>query len=948
MLNPLLTTKLAIPPVRPNVVSRDRLLYKLDEGYQTGSRLFLICAPAGYGKTTLAARWAVHLGTRPESQGVPDRPQIAWVTLDEKDNDPLLFCSYLAAALRAIDPDLGRSAAGLLEVPLPSGAGLSFDAVGMSLVNDLAAWAGCLLLVLDDYQQIESRPLHQLVSFLVEHLPRNAAILIAARSDPPLPLPRLRARNLLTEIRPGELRFSEEEAAEFLTRAMGLTGLTAENIANLASRTEGWAAGLQLAALSLRGRADVPAFIAEFNGTNRFIFDYLAEEILSHQPPEVQEFLLQTSFLERFNAELCEAVIGNREPRTELRNSEESSRFPLLGFRFSSSRSILDYLESSNLFIIPLDPDRTWYRYHRLFAEFLRSRFKQVTSASTWTGPQVRDLADRASHWFEEHGLLVEAIELALQSQDLERSARLIASGAYRTLMMPGQGRMVLGWLRGLPDRLVRDSPRLSLARAWALLTSGELDEAESTLDQIPPGKLGEEGPGLAGEEAAARALVAVLKGNIQTSIQFSRRALDLLPEAETFLRALIALDLGLAYDNLADIPAAIQSFQQAYTISQALDSPMLAMTALSQLGDMKVLQGKLRDAAGYYRQAIQASTRPGGQLPFAGIAYVRLGRIQYEMNDLKSAADYLEMGIELGRRWESADILVACDTYLALVRAAEGDEKKARGLLRRADLAMEKKMVSSASITVARAVEAQILVSLGEVSGTARWVGEAQGHGLDQPAYLRDIEGAALARVYLAQKSPKLATQILESLIPEAEQAGRSHHLIELLALSALGHAELGQSELAKAALRKALSLAAPEGYQRVFLDEGEGMRLLIKKTSPGKDRFLLAYIDGLLSAFIGPTVESQSTLAGQPGQAISHQGSAISPIENLIEPVSEREIDVLRLIAQGLSNQEIAGHLYVAVSTVKTHINNIYGKLGVKTRIQAVEKARRMKLIS
>jgi LuxR family maltose regulon positive regulatory protein len=907
----LLVTKLYIPPASHNLVSRTRLTARLNDGLRR--TLTLVSAPAGFGKTTLLSEWTHTLtSVFPLSSGEM-RTRVAWVSLDSGDNDPARFWAYFIAALETLQSGIGESAMDLLQSsPTPP-----VEMFLTSLINAVAAIPQDFALVLDDYHVIESQAVHDAVAFLLDHLPPAMHLIIASRVDPPLPLPRLRARGQLVELRAADLRFTPDEAAAFLNQAMSLN-LTSEHIATLESRTEGWVAGLQLAALSMRGREDISGFLAAFAGSQHYILDYLVEEVLQRQPAGIQTFLLQTSILDRMTGPLCDAVLDETSP--------------------TSGQETLDYLEHANLFIIPLDDRRQWYRYHHLFGEFLRSRLKQIQPE------QLAGLHRRAAEWYEQgvaslgdKGLAIDAIRHALAAEDFERAARLIEQHA-REALMRGETSTLQGWLRALPESLVRARPYLGMARAWGLVVAGQLDTAEPYVQEAirlaAPADVK-----IQGEAAALSAFIATLRGDVPRAIEFARQALERLPADDLFLRGMAALDLGMAYDISEDIAAASQAYTEAWAIGQAAGNSLLSLMAMVQLADMKVQQGLLHAAGDIYQQAIRLASGPGKQLPFTGIAYASLGRLLYEWNDLDGAAQCLTTCIELGRHWESADIRLAGSVSLAQVRQAQGDAESAQELSREAEQAMRHgQVVSPPTIGVARAYQARLWLRQGAIEAAARWADEYRarpGDASGYPGYLRHIEGASWARVLMAQGQMESAAGLLESLLQAAERAGQTGYMIELMALQALVFQSIGDPARAAATLTQALRLAEPESYVRTFVDEGEPMRALIGRLEI-RDWRLKAYVQRLLASFDvlpSPTSKFQSP---------------ISSLQSLpTEPLSEREREVLRLIADGLSNREIADRLVVAVSTVKTHINNVYAKLGVRSRTQAAARARELGLL-
>jgi LuxR family maltose regulon positive regulatory protein len=680
----------------------------------------------------------------------------------------------------------------------------------------------------------------------------------------------------------------------------------------LEARTEGWVAGLQLAALSMRGRTDVAAFIAAFTGSNRYVLDYLAEEVLGRQPKEVQGFLLRTAILDRMTGALCDALTGRTDGQV-----------------------ILEILEQTNLFIIPLDQDRIWYRYHRLFAEFLRGQLRQLSPSSLdreaalieHISGEMPDLNRRASAWFEGHDLLAEAIKHALQAPDLERAACLIERAA-REVLMRGEASTLLSWLEALPQDVTRSRPRLCLAFAWALVMTSQNAAAEAYVG-ASLARGGEDEAEIHGEAATIRTFIAMLGGDVSGTIELARQALEYLPADDLFLRGLVALNLGLAYDTCEDAPAARQAYAEVRRIGQAADNALLSLMTITQLADLDVLEGKLHQAADTYREGIQIATEPGHKMPIAGMVYAGMGQLLYEWNDLAAADHYLTSGVELGRQWQVSDFLATCAVFLAQVKAARGDVEATQDLLRQADEAMQRPMISPSTIKSAKAFRARLWVWQGNLEAAARWLADPPTPSGDMPGNLRQIQGATRVRVLLAQGKPALALETLNVLLQAAEATGQTGNVIEALALRALALDAQGQSSAAMKALRRTLALAGPEGYVRTFVDEGEPMAELLRQArARGVAR---EYVSRLLAAFRGTTAERSLV----PGSS--------SPLE----PLSPRELEVLQLLAAGLSNKEIAQTLVIAVGTVKQHLKSIYGKLEVHNRTEAANCARELDLL-
>jgi LuxR family maltose regulon positive regulatory protein len=914
MVAPLLTTKLYIPPPRPNLVLRPRLVERLDEGLRLGHRLTLISAPAGFGKTTLLSEWIHYKG-----EVTPPVP-VAWVSLDESDNDLTRYMTYFVAALQTIEADIGEGVLSAFQAPQPP----PIESVLTGLINEIAALQEQFVLVLDDYHVIEAEAIHDALTFLLDHLPPQMHLVIATRSDPPLPIARLRGRGQVTELRQTDLRFTLNEVAEFLNQVMDLE-LSAGDVAALASRTEGWIAGLQMVAVLMQGQEDIASFIQAFTGSSRYVLDYLVEEVLQHQPDSIQTFLLQTAILDRLTGPLCDAVTGQDEGQLTL-----------------------DSLERANLFIVPLDEEQRWYRYHHLFAELLRQRLHQ-------TYPDlVPTLHRRASEWYEQNGRMGEAIDHALSAEDFERAAHLIEQAAEPTLMR-SEFATFLSWVEALPNDVMRARPLLCVYHAGMLLLSGHpLEDVETRLQEAVEA---DTAGSVSGELAVFRALIATYQGEAHQSTELAQRALELLPEDRLFLRSLVAGFLGLNYFYNGEVVAATQALDEAARISQQAGNLMNAVLALCHLAELSMIQGQLYEAQAFYDRALKlAVDRQGRPRPIAGMALIGLGMLLREWNDLEAATRRLTEGIKLTRKWGEAGTIQG---YIALarIRQAQGDVGGAREAIQTAKQhAMQFDAMEMDDILVAMQ-EAQLWVVQGNLEAAVRWAKEhgivlSKIEGADRDAdsgvleeaggasscLLRALEHMTLARVYIAQDRPDTALKVLKPLLQTAETAGWTGFVIEILALQALALQGQGNTLQALTALERALSLAESEGYIRLFVDEGESMaRLLRKAASRG---IAPEHIGKLLAAFGSETKEQGARVEVSPQAFVARPSS-------LVEPLSERELEVLRLIAAGLSNREIAEKLFVAVSTVKTHINNIYRKLDVSKRTQAVARARELNLL-
>jgi LuxR family maltose regulon positive regulatory protein len=904
---PIIATKLHLPRPRPNGVTRPRLTERLEQGLTRP--LTLLSAPAGFGKTTLISNWKL----------IIDNCQMAWLSLDDDDNDPTRFWSYVIAALQTINAGLGTEAQTLLQSPQPP----SLKTIISALLNDLDALDTNVLLVLDDYHLIESQAIHDALLYLLDHLPQQLHIVIATRTDPPLPLPRLRVRDQLVEIRAADLRFTLEEAATFLNQVMGL-GLTPQDVATLEGHTEGWIAGLQLAALSMQGRNDVSSFVAAFAGSHRYVLDYLVEEVLRRQSESVQTFLIETSILDRLCGPLCDAVSGQ-----------------------SNSQAILVLLEQANLFTIPLDEERRWYRYHHLFAEFLRSRLE-------YTRPdRIPELHRRAAEWYEHNGLVAEAVPHALATQDWERAARLIEQTG-QSFLSRGETATLRRWLSALPAETISARPRLCIAQAWMLVINLEGTAAEAYLQQAER-SLGEnDRDELLIEIMALRSFATAFTGDFHRAADLARQALARSPQGSPFLRSMSALDLGIASMIDGNVAAACDALAQATLLAEQARHWLVAILARCQWAEQLIYLGQLSRAAETYQQALKFEFDER-LLPLLGMAYNGLGEVRRIQNRLDEAAQLLEKGIPLCLQWEE---IAAMDGYISLarIRQAQGDERAANEIMQQASRFARKSDSSIVDDLLVGTYQARLWIAQGRLDKAGQWAQQFAAHlrGQEQGALIYSITelmDLALVRVWLAQGQASQALDEIERQTQAAEQRGRMGAVIEWLALQALAHKALGNTDHAMATLERALLLAEPEGYVRVFVDESEPMRLLIARmlasddcrlliarNESGESKTLIAYMDKLLAAFPQTTPAPKSEIRNQ---------KHLHRTQVQVSEISERELEVLRLIAEGYSNQEIADKLVVALSTVKTHVNNLYSKLDVTNRVQAVSRAQELNLL-
>jgi LuxR family transcriptional regulator, maltose regulon positive regulatory protein len=904
----LLATKLHVPRILPGFVVRPRLLERLAEGIGRG--LVLVCTPAGFGKTTLLADWA-RGGQRP----------VAWLSLDDADNDPARFWRHVAAALDRVCPGVAGRVAALLGPPPPR----SFEGLVTSLVNELVGVAEEVVLVVDDYHLIQAPPVHRSLGFLLEHLPGSLRLVVATRADPPLPMARLRARGQLAELRERDLRFSPQEAAELLRVAVG-PDLPATAVAVLEDRTEGWAAGLQLAALSLRGRADIAAFVEGFSGSHRHVLDYLAEEVLDRQPQPLRTFLLETSVLDRLSGPLCEAVTGRRD-----------------------SQQLLERVERANLFLVPLDEVRGWWRYHHLFADLLRARLQQQQPE------RVVGLHRAAAAWCTQHGLVDEAVRHALAAGDAVWAARLIEQH-FDALLWPGEDATLRRWLQALPAELVRSRPRLCLAQAHGALLSGRLEAVEPLLADAEraladrgdqPEEPFEPSAGRAVSVlanvpagiAVARALLARLYGDAERTAEFGRRALTHLTDADRALRQFAEYSLAVA-DWLGG--RLVEAEQALTRLAAELPAGARYVAQLYHgLGQVQRGRGHLGAALRTYERALGTASQAGHPLPPAGIAHVDIAEVLYERGELDTALDHAIRGVALSRQLGWSRQLAAGLAILAWIRHAQGDRAAALEAIREA----ERVQPSPAMVGLLNPVPAlrtRLALANGDIADAARWV---QGRGLDaddEPSFPREREHLVLARVLLAQHTPERAVGLLERLHAQAAAQQRTGSVIEILALQALARAAASDQQGALAALAEALTLAAPEGHLRVFVDEGAPMASLLGRllTTPATTP---AVATNVPPAYLGRLLE-RFEQAGQAALPRSRRGAALP---GLVVALSARELEVLQLLAAGKPNPAIAEELVISLDTVKRHVTHILDKLGVANRVQAVTRARELGLL-
>jgi LuxR family maltose regulon positive regulatory protein len=885
---PLLETKLYFPSSRPGLVPRPRLSERLDRG--TTSKLTLVSAPAGFGKTTLLAQWLTQwLATGPAAQ--TDARSAAWLSLDRGDNEPASFWRYLVAALRTVASEVGTSTVALLQEPQPP----PIQTVLTTLLND--------------YHVIDAHDVHDQMAFLLDHLPPRLHLVIASRADPLLPLARLRASGELVEARAADLRFTPDEAAAYLIGSMGLQ-LTPQDVAALEGRTEGWIAALQLAALSMHGREDVAGFIAGFTGDDRYIVDYLAEEVLQRQPEHVRAFLLQTSILGRITGPLCDALTGQ-----------------------GGSKAMLEALDRGNLFLVPLDDRRQWYRYHHLFADVLRARLSDEQP------DLVQDLHRRASDWYEQNGERSEAIHYAMAGGHFERAADLVEL-AMPTMRRDRQEATLRRWIEMLPDELVPVRPVLSNGYAGALLATGDVEGVEPLL------RVAERW--LDGNQAAASRMVvvddaefrrlpagiavhragqALMLGDHTTTVIHARRALDLLEVDDHLGRGAAAALIGLAAWASGDLETAHSAYTDSLASMQRAGHLSDVLGCSIALADLRMAQGRLREAMRTFERALQLAPEHGPVLRGTADMYVGMSAVHRERNDLRAARQCLLRSEELGEHTGLPQNRYRWRVAMARIREAEGKLVDALDLLDEADRLYAGDF--SPNVRPVSALRARTWILQDRIDDALDWARERGLSVADNLTYLPEFEHVTLARALIARRDtePSLieAVDLLERLRQLAEAGHRAGSVIEILLLQAVAHGLRGDVKAALVPLERALTLAEPEGYVRIFVDEGPPMVALLEAAA--QHGIAPTYVARLLTAF----------------------GTAEVPRTDrqvLVEPLSQRERDVLRLLGTDLTGPEIARELVVSLTTVRTHTQRIYTKLGVTNRRAAVRRAEELDL--
>ncbi len=924
MSTPVLATKLFAPARRPQLVARPRLTGQLDTTLDAGHRLTLVSAPAGFGKTTVLSDWLAHLAQR------QPHTRVGWLSLDDADNDLTRLVTHVVASLNSVG--LGVDTAVLESLHTAS----TSTALTV-LVNDVSragenASGERWVLVLDDYHAIGASEVHEAVTFLLDHLPDHVHLVMATRSDPPLPLARLRSGGQLTEVRAADLRFRPAEAREFLNQTMGLY-LTSADVDALEERTEGWIAGLQLAALSLRSipeRGEVAGFIEAFTGSNRFVIDYLADEVLARQPGRVRDFLLGTAVLDRLTGPLCDAVTGSAD-----------------GTR------MLEDLERGNLFLVPLDTERLWYRYHHLFADVLRVRLRAEAP------DQVPSLHQRASDWFASHGLVEDAVRHALAAEDVDRAAYLMEE-ALPELRRTRQDGLLLAWVRSLPESVVRRSPVLSILSGWSMMMSGDLDGLESRLDDAEAALAA----GAHDEDLAAawadtddlrtapatvsvyRASLAQARGDVAGTMRHACRALDLAGPEDHFVRGAGSGFVGLAAWAAGDIGEALSTFSEAVRSLHTAGNLVDELDGTVVLADMWITSGRPSRARRLCEQALQTATEGGHPYVRATAdLHVALAELDRELDDLTSAEAHLETARVLGERTSITENRHRWFVAMSQVRAAGGDYDTAIGLLDQAEALYRHGFYPD--VRPVRAMRARVQIAAGALAAAVGWADDRGVSVGDDAHHLREYEHLTLARLLLAQHrveqhsdhagSAHLAAVLglLDRLHAAATDAGRDGSVLEIRVLQALAHHAHGDLPAALAALSRALSEAPePDSYVRLYLDEGAPMMALLHQAA---------------STTEPAGAERGETVRGLARRLLdrAHPVEGTEPPATLLGPLSQRELEVLRLLDSELTGPEIARELYVTLNTLRTHTKRIFTKLDAKTRAAAVHRARERGLL-
>ena len=908
MLETLLETKFFVPSIRPELVSRPRLIKQLNNGVHR--KLTLISAPAGFGKTTLVAEWIQ------QSDFL-----VSWLSLDDEDNDLTRFLTYFVSALnrtQGIETKIGEGALNILKSPQPPPA----SAILTTIINEITAIPEKIIFVFDDYHLIDNQLVNDAVAFLIENLPPQLHLVIVTRQDPHLSIGRLRAQDQVTELRAADLRFTNSEAADFLNQIMGLN-LSTEAIAELEKRTEGWIAGLQLAAISLQGSNDRKAFIKTFSGGHRLVLDFLIEEVLGQQPKNIQNFLLQTAILDRMTGSLCDTVTGQDD-----------------------GQQTLEMLDRANLFIIPLDEERCWYRYHHLFGDLLRQRLRQIQAE------QLNELHNKACEWYKQNGLIDQAIEHAFKSMDFDQAAYLIQS-QVDVLWQRGEHGKLRRWVQALPEKLLLTEPQLGIIHAYYMHTIGEYTSAEQLLQRIerildPHDNGNEVIPSLEykhlleierlklrGRLSSIRALIYSFEGNIKGMIKQANRAQEYLPEQDLTWRNLSAFALGDAHTYLGDMAA---SYDVRFTTLRACEAEgniyYIILAALKLASTLRE-QGELYRTRDLCNDQVRLAEKNNlAEINFVGCIRTILGEVLAEFNDLEGAIQHARQGVKIAEGGQN--LIFIFMSYLNLMRVffSKKDLAGAKEVFDKV-LRLEREMTVPVWLSSQMASwQVKFWLLQDDLEAVSNWTDKRENlvyddqHTLKGIDYLSMIDQIVYARVLIAQNRMEETIQLLRHLYKTAERGGRISRSIEIRILQALAYQSTGQTEQAMESFEHVLNLAEPKGFIRIFVDEGLPMASLLYEAL--KREITPAYVQQLLAAF--PATGQEESASKEP--QIDQSG--------LIDPLSEREMEVLNLIANGLTNQEISNKLFLSIHTVKTHTRNIYSKLSAHHRTEAVAKAK------